>query len=476
MRRINIAKKQLFYAVKEGNKVGIFRTWDECQEAIKGVSDYDKTFKIKEEDKAYMNDENLVLTRDVTSRLNAGEVVAFVNGSFNQSKRIYSYGVCILTPQTQITKPVELCEKGSDEKYVDLGSVAGKILGVHNAVDWAWKNDFSTISIFYDYDGIGKWVNEEWRAKNELSKFYKSYIEEKRELLQINFIKVSGSNNKYNDRASVLAKAAIAENKVMRDSGGNVGYIINNVKDDEIVDTLKKLKLECSGLDYSVNGDENKKIYSIQFNKEKLTIQVFKNIKIVVQGKKSNLFQIITTGIIENISCDDFIKILKDAYEIVIDNVKVENDFKTELPTISNQTLPDNISKLLKQATIDLSNDAHGDIEFSKHTFTVLKALEGILKYNLQKCDVPMKSTSFSMFCKYGGIYKLQDTYSENLSNDKVLKIENCYNHLYSNRHTLFHFGMFIDCTDVNTRMLNTKNEANEIIKSTLKIIDNNCI
>ena len=471
-----MAKKQKIYAVKQGNQVGIFLTWEECQAATKGFSSPKfKAFETEELAKAYLNDEDIVLKNDITPRLNKGEVVAFVDGSFDATKQIYGYGAYIIAPQ--FPKPVELCGKGQNEKYIDLHNVAGEILGVLNAVDWAWKNGFSKIALFYDYEGIGKWANGEWKANKTLSQYYQSYIEEKRELLQIDFIKVSGhSNNAYNDRADVLAKSAIADNKVMRDLGGNSGYIISNVKDENILEMLNKLKSECSGLDYVVNDNDNKKIYSIQFGKDKVTIQVFNNIKVMVQGKRSNLFQIVTTGIIENISCGDFIKVLRQAYDIAIDNTKVENDLKSELPTISQQSLPDNILRLLKQATIDLSNPARSDIEFSKYTFTALKALEGVLKYNLQKCGIVMTSMAFTMFEKNAGIYRLQAAHSANLSADKVQKLEDCYNHLNNNRHTLFHFGVIIGSMDANTRMLNTKHEADAIIKNTLKVIDESYI
>jgi ribonuclease HI len=110
------------------------------------------------------------------------------------------------------------------------------------------------------------------------------------------------------------------------------------------------------------------------------------------------------------------------------------------------------------------------------YTFPVLKALEGVLKYNLQKCGIVMTSTAFTMFDKIGGVYNLQVAHSVGLSSDHIIKLENCYNHLNNNRHTLFHFGVIIGGVDTNTRLLKTKKEADDIIKDTLKIIDDNYI
>ena len=81
------------------------------------------------------------------------------------------------------------------------------------------------------------------------------------------------------------------------------------------------------------------------------------------------------------------------------------------------------------------------------------------------------------MFVKNNGVYEL-DTKSigATVSRENIAKLENCYNFLYNNRHTLVHFGIIIGDVDVNTRLINTKKEANSIIKDTLKIINDNYI
>lgn len=354
-----MAKKQKYYAVKKGNEVGIFHTWEECQKATEGFSGPEhKAFITEEEAIAYLKGEDLMLKNYITPLLEEGSVVAFVDGSFDAKKQIYGYGAYILAKD--LLKPVELCGKNNNEKYIEFHNIVGEILSVFNAVDWAWKNGYSKITIFHDLEGISMWANDIWQSKNSLTQFYKNFIKEKREFIDIDFIKVKGhSNNIYNDKADALAKSAIAENKVMRDQGGNGGFIISNIKEDAILEILGKLKNESNGLDYNVIDHGNRKIYYIQFGKEKVTFQHYNNIKMMVQGKRSNLFQMVTTGIIENISCEDFIKVLSEAYGIRIDDKKVESDFKKEMPVISNVKLPDNVLKLLKQATIDLYNPAH---------------------------------------------------------------------------------------------------------------------
>lgn len=195
-----------------------------------------------------------------------------------------------------------------------------------------------------------------------------------------------------------------------------------------------------------------------------------------VQGKKSDLFLMITTSVIENLQCDDFVQVLKDAYSISINKVKVEDDYSRLLPTISQETLPENVVILIKQSIINLNNPAFNDIEFSGYAFPALKALEAVLKYNLDKCGIPMTSPNFNMFDKNNSVFTLQSSKATGLSPSNVVKLENCYNHLYNQRHTLFHFGIVISGMDTNTRLLHKKSDADDIIKNALRIIDENYI
>lgn len=471
-----MSKKNRIYAVKKGHTIGLFSNWEDCKSAVEGFAGaVYKSFESEEEAHAFLEDIDIVKNDDISPRLNAGKVVAFTDGSFDADKKAYGSGVCIFAPNDIY---MELCNSGRNEKYIDLRNVAGEIIAVLNAIDWAWKNGYDQISIFYDYEGIGKWATGEWKTKTTLSSYYKRYIDDKNGIISIEFIKVSGhSNNKYNDRADKLAKSAIFENKVIRDLGGNSGYIISPVVEENIVSLLNILKADCQGLDYSSHSNGFKTCWTVTLNMEKVQVTLYNNIKMTVQGKKNNLFQIVTTGIIETIQCGNFIQVLKSAYGISIDTAKVEDDYNSNLPAISKEVLPQNIVTLIKQAIVNLNNPARNDTEFSMYTFPVLRALEGVLKYNLTKCRITMTSLNFDMFKKDdSGIYRLKAALASGLSSENISKLENCYNHFYNNRHTLFHFGIIIGENDINTRLLNTKSEADAIIRETLKVIDDNYI
>ena len=76
--------KQKFYAVKKGNKTGIFHSWSECQEAVNHFSapEY-KSFNTLEEATAYFEDVDIVMRNDIAPRIATGNVVAYTDGSFD---------------------------------------------------------------------------------------------------------------------------------------------------------------------------------------------------------------------------------------------------------------------------------------------------------------------------------------------------------------------------------------------------------
>ena len=50
--------------------------------------------------------------------------------------------------------------------------------------------------------------------------------------------------------------------------------------------------------------------------------------------------------------------------------------------------------------------------------------------------------------------------------------LESCYNYYVKTRHKIFHFGDIIGCTD-NTYLIDTKQKADEIIRESIRLINN---
>lgn len=93
------------------------------------------------------------------------------------------------------------------EEDVFSRNVLGELKGAIKAMDLAVANGYKEITIFYDYEGIGKWATGAWKAKKDLTKHYKDIYNQRSKYVKINFKKVKGhSGDAMNDEADRLSK------------------------------------------------------------------------------------------------------------------------------------------------------------------------------------------------------------------------------------------------------------------------------
>ena len=164
--------KEKYYAVRKGLKTGIFTTWDQCNAAVQGYSGAEyKSFSSKEEAEKYINNDTIPTEeqREESLSIQSTKVIAYVDGSYDDAIKKYSFGCVILTPLGETIKEYG---NGDNPDSLALRNVAGEMLGAMFAVKWAIKNGYTEIELRYDYEGIEKWVTGEWKAKTELTKKY----------------------------------------------------------------------------------------------------------------------------------------------------------------------------------------------------------------------------------------------------------------------------------------------------------------
>jgi ribonuclease HI len=95
--------------------------------------------------------------------------------------------------------------------------------------------------------------------------------------------------------------------------------------------------------------------------------------------------------------------------------------------------------------------------------------MEGHIKYLLGKYSIAV-GRSFDQFDKSpSGAYVLRPELSIPAPHNG--NIEMCYNFYVNTRHKVFHFGDIIGVTD-NTYLVKTKDEADEIIREAIKLIN----
>ena len=91
-----MAKK--YYAVKKGRNTGIFTSWEPCRASVTGYSGAQyKSFSTLEEAEDYLEG-NREAVAESSKEEDKDICTAYVDGSFDLSKKAYSYG-CILLYQ-----------------------------------------------------------------------------------------------------------------------------------------------------------------------------------------------------------------------------------------------------------------------------------------------------------------------------------------------------------------------------------------
>lgn len=142
------------------------------------------------------------MTEEIYSR-----PTAYVDGSFNPELNKYAFGLVLIHPEGRIE---EKCGSGDTPEAVKQRNVSGEMIASMLAVKWASVNKYSELDIYYDYSGIECWATGAWKAKNDLTKKYRDYMQKAMSCLSIRFFKVEAHTNvKFNEMADKLAKKGL---------------------------------------------------------------------------------------------------------------------------------------------------------------------------------------------------------------------------------------------------------------------------
>lgn len=195
-----MAKK--YYAVKEGRTPGIYYTWDDCKKMVDGYSGAKyKSFSTIQEAEEYISGKVFADSpeNEITS-------YAFVDGSYNETTRVYGYGGFLM----HASKKYVLQGNGNDEEMASMRNVAGEVLGSMAAMEKAIEIGIKELTIYYDYMGIEMWATGAWKRNKKGTVAYFDYVQNMKEKITLNFVKVKGhSGVDGNEEADRLAKEAV---------------------------------------------------------------------------------------------------------------------------------------------------------------------------------------------------------------------------------------------------------------------------
>ncbi len=206
-----------WYAVRKGKVPGIYTSWDECKAQVNGFSGAEfKGYSTKSDAEAFMRGnaprrgEPSRSDALATDSLSMG-LVAYVDGSYDMKTGRYSCGCVIIPPEG--TK-AELSKVGTNKAAAKTRNVAGEMMGAMEAVKWAILHQYPSIAIFHDYEGVAKWVNGAWEARNPHTQEYVRFMRNAGQTIAISFRKVAAHTGvEHNERADALAKMALGITK-----------------------------------------------------------------------------------------------------------------------------------------------------------------------------------------------------------------------------------------------------------------------
>lgn len=464
-----MANKKKFYAVKNGNSIGVFETWTECQKSINGYSNAEyKSFTSYEEAKAYIDGKDIYMEM-IETDINNGYLVVYTDGSYNDKTKKYSYGVVIFDKNKN---KFTLSGNGQNPKYIDSKNIAGEVIAVINALDWAISNSYNKIKIYHDYEGIPYWIKGEWKANSDIAKSLVYIVNNTyKDLIDIKFEHIKGhTNNKFNEEADRLAKSAL-EGICKKEINGENWFSTSKIDKEDLKSLIDCIKDDYPNLKYNLKSLSNRDIFKLELSNEKITITSY-NVngnKVLVQGKNTSfLFQIFITYLCELIEDKELISVLSSAYRVSINNNKqIKKQFDDIFPTFPSD-YPNNIKKLIKQSIININIYIESEL-YNQYVYPILIALDGHLKYLFKQIGITIcKKTGYCYFNKPGYKYVLKPEIT--VSQDEKENIEKCYNFYTNNRNVLVHYGDLMGSTD-NTRIIENFSEAKEIVQKTLNLI-----
>ena len=138
--------KTKFYAVKKGNKEGVYNTWAECKEQVCGYKGaVYKSFSTYKEAEDFLKgvDSSDYIINDCENK-----AIAYVDGSYNKLTNDFSYGAIIFYK----SQKYEFSKKFNNQNG-DMRNIAGEIEGAKMAMQFCKDNDIDELDIYYDYQG-----------------------------------------------------------------------------------------------------------------------------------------------------------------------------------------------------------------------------------------------------------------------------------------------------------------------------------
>lgn len=488
--------KKKFYSVKSGRIPGVYQTWDEAKKQVDGypgakyksfptLAEAENFIKENVEDlDVESNSEEYVdmnkLIEDNISSLKENECLAAVDGSYDPALKKLGYGVIIISYGHNKDILYKAFDKNLGAEFLTNRNVAAELEGVKEAINWAIGSKKNRITIYYDYEGIEKWVTGKWKAKQDFTKKYVEFIRDKSNLINIKFVKVPAHCGvELNEEADALAKYSLLSKGHKTFNDGSVYFVGYNATDwESIVDDINKETLtldenQTEKINLSIEKIEKRQKIVITHLNDRVVINCYPYEKSYVQGKKSVLFQkLIATGVERLSTKQSVVETLNSYHALNITQEEVEVHFDVIMPHY-NGNYSDKIYFNLLSAVYNTMLTGYMP-DYTCLITPIFRAYEYCLHKILgdkMSLDTARNNgtNNFSYFCKEDdGKYKCNSHKKNLLSIAQLDFLNDLYTNYNSVRHPYSHWSS----DDYDTAVIPNIETARDLIRKGLTLVD----
>jgi ribonuclease HI len=492
-----MAKKK-YYAVIIGKVPGIYSTWDQCKEQTNGVpgAQY-KSFSTLTEAEQYIREASegsSIVAQDVVevaseslntqvehkiAILTIDEVIAFVDGSYDVTEEKSAFGAIIFSYGGNKDILYKAFTKQLGEEFISLRNVAAELEGVKEAISWAIKYSKRKITIYYDYEGIEKWATGQWKANKVITKNYVRFIQEKRNILEIEFVKVPAhSGVKFNEEVDAVAKNALLAKGHKTYNDGSVYFVGYGVEDWETIvqcineENIRLVEAEISPISIGVEKIGTRDKIKVTQANNTVVINCYKNSKSYVQGKQTVLFQKIIAAAIEMLgSKQSVIETLNSFHALTLRSDEVENKFEQLLPHYKHTTEKHYLN-LLSAVYNTMLTGYMPDYTclvtpiFRAYEYYLHRILGDVMQLDT---ETDKGTNNFAFFLKNAvGLYECNSKNSNLLSLPQLNYLNSLYTQYNSVRHPYSHWS----ASDIDTAVITDIDTARQLLLDGLNLID----
>ena len=151
------------------------------------------------------------LIEEMIPKLPSKQAIAFTDGAYSQKNNKAGAGVVLFTHNGMETyDKVFRWSTQSHREIIKLHNVAAECEAVKYTIKKAIEKEIKRITIFYDYEGILKWLTKEWTTNTKYTEDYVNIMTTYSKEIIMGFVKVkSHVGITYNELADELATNAL---------------------------------------------------------------------------------------------------------------------------------------------------------------------------------------------------------------------------------------------------------------------------